>query len=694
MNTLQEAPTTHEVHDFTVPTLPPSTIVVLDTTNVATPLLPPLPNANTPIVNVAPLEATKHEKPLTDTEAKNTLDDYAKAILDAHQNAENSDRLSKKSGREAITSAIKAGEYLVKAKELVGHGNWLPWLKGNCKGISDKTAQRYMTLAKFDNVSNLEQCTSLRQAYICSGGLAPDRLDKPPEEKNGEAVEPTADANTPDIILPQMQRGFALLQKQYDTLVKSNPKLQTHLLSVCPPGELTLLEMFQRWQYPLGDAFDYFKLPSIEVVCVRCGHVREPDEFFIPIHHWAPEYKQRHEWCEQCANDCNEYIQPDEFDISKEIKLLIENLNELKSLSAKDYNLAQKVNQLQQIKIAEPDIITAAENNVWMPTDLDNEESTIEEIRRLSPKIIVANNDATKALWNIYRHFVSSAVNNLPPTRNVRFLVVDDSKPNQPVLGIGNISGDFLALGERDKFIGWTAEQRNAGKLKHTAVGSTIIATQPFGSNFNGGKLIAALITSQAIRDEWKSLTGCLLAGLTTTSLFGVPSMYDQIKQWKRLGLTTGRVPIQPRMDIYKQWKKFVQATRTHELNEVVKRDVDDTGPVTNEKSKVMTLIFKAAGLRLGDYEHGHSRGIYFSEFYENTKDFLCGKVAESELVLKPLFQESIEQITERWRTQAIKRYRNLKQEGKLNPQKQSYSQLGQMNFEDAQKAFLVEEGE
>lgn len=369
------------------------------------------------------------------------------------------------------------------------------------------------------------------------------------------------------------------------------------------------------------------------------------------------------------------------------------NLNELKSLSAKDYNLAQKLYQLQQTKIAEPDIITAAENNVWMPTDLSNEQMTIEEIERLSPKIVIANNDETKALWNIYRHFVSSAVNNLPPTRNIRYLVVDDSKPNEPVLGVGAISGDFLALGKRDEFIGWTKEQREGGKLKHTAVGSTIIATQPFGSNFNGGKLIAALITSQAIRDEWKSLTGCLLAGLTTTSLFGVPSMYDQIKQWKRLGLTTGRVPIQPRMDIYKRWKRFVQTTRTHELNGVVKRDVEDAGPVTNEKAKVTTLIFKAAGLRLGDYEHGHPRGIYFSEFYENTKDFLCGRVTESELVLKPLFQESIEQITDRWRKQAIIRYRKLKQDGKLNPQKQSYSQLWQMDFQTARKTFIDDVG-
>ncbi len=154
MTTLQEPPTIHEVPAFMAPATPPTTFVAANSTSE----VGQLPNSTTipnkSIEHAVPLDKTEHDKPLTSAEAKKTLDEYAKAILDAHQNAENSDRLSKKSGRDAITSAIKAGEYLVQAKELVGHGNWLPWLKKNCIGISDKTAQRYMTLAKFDNVSD------------------------------------------------------------------------------------------------------------------------------------------------------------------------------------------------------------------------------------------------------------------------------------------------------------------------------------------------------------------------------------------------------------------------------------------------------------------------------------------------------------------------------------------------------------
>jgi hypothetical protein len=45
----------------------------------------------------------------------------------------------------AAERAITAGHLLIEAKELAGHGEWLPYLKA--LGIPPRTAQRYMTLA-------------------------------------------------------------------------------------------------------------------------------------------------------------------------------------------------------------------------------------------------------------------------------------------------------------------------------------------------------------------------------------------------------------------------------------------------------------------------------------------------------------------------------------------------------------------
>jgi uncharacterized protein (DUF2235 family) len=49
--------------------------------------------------------------------------------------------------RTSIEHAIKAGALLEEAKGLLKHGQWLPWLSDHC-GLSDRTAQRYMRLAR------------------------------------------------------------------------------------------------------------------------------------------------------------------------------------------------------------------------------------------------------------------------------------------------------------------------------------------------------------------------------------------------------------------------------------------------------------------------------------------------------------------------------------------------------------------
>ena len=53
--------------------------------------------------------------------------------------------------RQSRAKAIEAGERLAEVKELLPHGDWLPWLRKNCPGITERTAQRYMHLARRKN---------------------------------------------------------------------------------------------------------------------------------------------------------------------------------------------------------------------------------------------------------------------------------------------------------------------------------------------------------------------------------------------------------------------------------------------------------------------------------------------------------------------------------------------------------------
>lgn len=56
-------------------------------------------------------------------------------------------RLAESAAVAAIEHARNAGEALIHAKQQVEHGRWLAWLGENC-GCSDRTAQRYMRLAR------------------------------------------------------------------------------------------------------------------------------------------------------------------------------------------------------------------------------------------------------------------------------------------------------------------------------------------------------------------------------------------------------------------------------------------------------------------------------------------------------------------------------------------------------------------
>jgi hypothetical protein len=77
---------------------------------------------------------------ITKIDASNSLADLAARIVVEHQAVSTA-------LKDSVRHAITAGELLVEAKDKVGHGNWLPWLRDHCT-ISERTAQLYMRCAK------------------------------------------------------------------------------------------------------------------------------------------------------------------------------------------------------------------------------------------------------------------------------------------------------------------------------------------------------------------------------------------------------------------------------------------------------------------------------------------------------------------------------------------------------------------
>ncbi len=380
------------------------------------------------------------------------------------------------------------------------------------------------------------------------------------------------------------------------------------------------------------------------------------------------------------------------FDFENEKKKLVDNLNWLKSLKVKEFTLRKKWEEIQSIK---NDITYSNGDNrikpmIWKPTDIFNEELTIKEILELQPKMILVRDETNLNIWDTLRYFVHSAEYNQPPGRYLRYLLMDDVSGK--ILGFSSIASDVPTLGDRDKYIGWTQPDRMKHKmLKYSAIGSTIASTQPFGSNFLGGKLMAAMVTSKVVRDSWEQqdygeASACKLIGMTTTSLFGRPSMYDAMAWWHGLGLSEGKMSIQPTERVYKIWHQWLKDNKQDEYIKAMTQKEGVNGPVTGAKMKILSMIFRECGITKSHYDHGFERGIYRTEFYENGRDFLCRKITEDKLVMKPLFMNDTKAILDWWKPKAIARYKKLKNDNRLNPEKTYYSFIGDLSWEETKE--------
>jgi len=383
----------------------------------------------------------------------------------------------------------------------------------------------------------------------------------------------------------------------------------------------------------------------------------------------------------------------DAFDIEENKKKVLDNLNWLSDLSVEEFTFRKKWEEMQLLTNFIKEFAGQAKAQIWSPTDLNDEELTIKEITNLQPAVKVVNTEYLERLWTTLRYYCSSAEYNQAPGRFIKFLMVDEVSGK--VLGISSIASDVICISDRDKFIGWTPENKLKNKmLRHSAIGTTIVPTQPLGSNFLGGKLTAALVTSGVVRNEWENPSlgesnPGKLVGMTTTSLYGGFSMYNSLKWWKPVGMTKGKIAIKPYEKGYESWHGWLKQHMKDEYDKAMTQKEGVSGPVTGAKNRVLAMIFKACGIKQTDFMHGFERGAYYSCFYENTKEFLCNQITEDKLVMKPLFKEDTKAIVDWWKPKAIERYKKLKAENRLNPNKLFYNVMTGQDYEESKKLFF-----
>ncbi len=403
--------------------------------------------------------------------------------------------------------------------------------------------------------------------------------------------------------------------------------------------------------------------------------------------------------------ETGETAKAEEFNYEDMKRKFIENLDYLRTMSVEEQTLYKKWMEWNEDLIGNMKklpVLQSHYDSLWKPTDIMNKELTIAEIQAIDPYVEIVDDDAKQSTrWTEIRRLIHTMEFQANPGRNVKCYVKD--RVSGKILGQICLGSDITSLGVRDEYIGWQKEDKfKNGKLNCTTIATTIVSTQPFGYNFLGGKLIAALATSPEVRDYWQKKYNNPLIGVGTTSLYGIHSQYNGIPHFKTLGESKGKISTKPDDKVYDPWHQWLKENKKEWYEQHITRErerngesmgYEKNGPVSGIKQKIIQAIFKELGIKGNAYDHGFQRGVYFAQMYENGNEFLCSKIEEKDLILKEKFAKGNEYTVKWWKDKAIKRYEKLFEEGKIKPEVLFYVNAIGMTWEQMKDNYLKEVG-
>jgi len=345
--------------------------------------------------------------------------------------------------------------------------------------------------------------------------------------------------------------------------------------------------------------------------------------------------------------------------------------------------------ETQLVDISQKEDIARVKNNFWMPKNPDDYEN-------LKPRLILSNEKQTD-IWNTIRTFSSTMKNNSNIGRNLYYTVIDEVTGNY--LGVICISSDFLDLTPRDQAIGWARDVKTQqNMINHTAIGSTIVPLQPLGFNYMGGKLLALLCLADTVQKDWKNKYGDVLAGVTTTSLYGNTksnglSQYDGLEHWNKMGFSSGSVAFEPTRKTMKMVFDWIKEKHPRKYFEWWEAKNPQGLPLKRDhKNRSLNFAYSKLEIPKNLIRTEHQRGIYFSPLYNNTNEFLRKEIGEDQLVKS--FDTSEDTLADIWKTKYAKgRISMLKKKNNVSYETLFYDDLIFLSWEQTKEKYLPQVG-
>ena len=278
--------------------------------------------------------------------------------------------------------------------------------------------------------------------------------------------------------------------------------------------------------------------------------------------------------------------------------------------------------------------------------------------------------------WETLLNITSSHVNIAPVGRNVKLAVKE--RNTGKYLGFIRIGSPVINCKPRNAMLGQVFTQKPEwGKAFNNTsmMGFVIVPAQPFGFNYLGGKLLAAICCSHTVREIVNKKYNMNLCLFETTSLYGSSkssSQYDGMKPFIRhKGETESDFLPMMHGKPYENLRKFVESKVG---GKIVEDDASSKKLKISMKIISMTKIALKGSPELARFNEVISNAkklteqkrYYISNYgFKNFLDVVNGK---TDVLIKDENYDKfeLENLVAWWKNKATNRYETLKSENRL----------------------------
>lgn len=325
-----------------------------------------------------------------------------------------------------------------------------------------------------------------------------------------------------------------------------------------------------------------------------------------------------------------------------------------------DYFRARKIERVKNIPVAIPGF--GLEDDMFQDYDMHPEDMNF--------KVAQIQNKTFDTMLEMVASFSPDE----NPGKTLKLVVIETN--TNKVVGFIRFGSPLINSKPRNEYLGDVPDLNIFNK--RAIMGFNIVPIQPFGYNYLGGKLLAAICCSHASRrmlDEKYDTEFCLFE---TTSLYGNikgVSMYDGMRPYLRYkGDTQSKFLLTLGEDIYFEMRDWF--TERNDGEELIRQGASSrklkmqTKMVGIIKASLKEHDTKAYEIFTKEIEKAGDvttqKRFYMSEYgYENAKEVLLGK---TDNLTKAQNYDSfeLENVVKWWKKNATKRYNKMISQNKI----------------------------